>query len=131
MDINRVELKGRIGGDVIYRKTKNGNEWASFFMVTNEYNPKADIDKDKSMATWSSVAIFNTTLVSKLKSRGAKQGSQIWLIGKLYTSEKEKNGHTYLYTNIIVSDFEIIKTKVAKKTEELPNPPQEKEQEDF
>lgn len=128
MDINRVELKGRIANDISYRKTKNGNEWATFSVVTNEYNSKAEIDKDKSIPTWTDVAVFNPTIVEKLKSKKARSGNCVWLVGKLYSSKKEKNGYKFTYTNVIVSEFELVKTKNDNNTE-MPSIPQQNDNE--
>ena len=122
MDINHVELKGRIGGDVTYRKTKDDKDWAAFHLVVNEFNPKAKVEKDKSVPTWISIAVFNSALVNKLKSMGARQGETIWLNGKIYVNTVEKGGYTHPYTSIIASELEVVKRKKGKKddTEFIP-----------
>lgn len=125
MDINRVELKGRISSDVTYRKKENGNEWAAFIVVTNEYNPTAKIEKDKSVPTWTSVAVFNSALVKRIKTIGARQGSHVWLVGKLHAKNVEKKGYSCTYTSVIASEIEIFKSmpKAATETESVPEPP--------
>ena len=109
MDINHVELKGRVANDVTYRKTKDGNDWAAFHLVVNEYNPKAKVEKDKSIPTWISIAVFNSTLVNKVKNLKLRQGETVWLNGKVFVNTVEKGGYTHPYTSIIASELEVIK----------------------
>lgn len=129
MDINRVELKGRMGSDITYRKTKNNDEWASFTVVCNEYNKTASIEKDKSTATWISVAVFNPLLVNKTKNLGLRQGQTVWLIGKIYVNKVEYGGHMHPYVSIVATELEVCKTK--KKENEFDIKPQQIDQPDF
>lgn len=119
MDINRVELKGRIGSDIVFRKAKNGNEWAAFYLVVNEYNPHAKLEKDKSVPTWISIAVFNSMIVKRIKYLKLRQGESVWLNGKIYVNMVEKKGDTYPYTSIVVSELEAIKNSKKHKEKEL------------
>lgn len=130
MDINRVELKGRVSSDVTTRKTSHGNEWLSFSIVTTEYNEKASIEKDKSTPTWTSIAIFNPNLVKKIKQIGMHQGSRVWLTGKLYVNQVEKYGHIHPYTSVVVNELEVIKTKKSEPVQ-VPNDTQLNENDIF
>lgn len=120
MDINHVELKGRVASDVTYRKTKDGNEWAAFNLVVNEYNPNAKVEKDKSIPTWISIAVFNTTIVKKIKDMKLRQGETVWMNGKIYVNMVDKKGYTHPYTSIVASELEIIKKKKEKEIELKP-----------
>lgn len=123
MDINHVELKGRVANDVTYRKTKDGNDWAAFHLVVNEYNPKAKVEKDKSIPTWISIAVFNSTLVNKVKNLKLRQGETVWLNGKVFVNTVEKGGYTHPYTSIIASELEVIKKKKSTNKEVEMKPP--------
>lgn len=120
MDINHVELKGRIASDITYRKTKDNNEWAAFNLVVNEYNPAAKVEKDKSVPTWISIAVFNATIVKKIKGMELRQGETVWLNGKIYVNMVEKKGYSHPYTSIVVSELEVIKKKKDREIEIKP-----------
>lgn len=124
MDINRVELKGRICTDVTYRKKENGDEWASFSVVTNEYNPASKIDKDKSIPTYTSIAIFNPMLVKRIKLIGARHGALVWVVGKLHAKNVEKKGYSCTYTSVVAYEVEILRSaSKSSEQEELPPMP--------
>lgn len=115
MDINRVELKGRVSSDITKRTSSKGGTWLSFTVVTNEYNNKTDIEKDKSIPTWHQIAVFNPSLVEKVLRLGAHQGNTMFVIGKLFSKSENRNGVNVTYTSIIASDIEVIKTKQDQK----------------
>lgn len=117
MDINRVELKGRVSADITKRQTAKGSTWLSFTIVTNEYNGKAEIEKEKSIPTWHQIAVFNSNLVEKILRLGVHQGVTMMVIGKLFSKSEQKNGVNVTYTSIVASDIEVIKTKQAKREE--------------
>lgn len=121
MDINRVELKGRVATDVTTRKTANGGEWLAFSVATNEFNPNAAVEKDKSVVTYTQVAIFNPTIVERIKKVGLKMGTNVWLVGKLMARSVEKHGMPITYTSVAASDIEVLQKKKSKDTPQVPN----------
>ena len=121
MDINRIELKGKISSDITYRKTKNDKLWASFTVVMREIVPQAGVDKDKSVGTWTSIAVFNESLVEYIKKMGAHKGTPVWLVGKLFAKRYEKGNYKGIYTSVIPEELVIIKTKADADEEELPD----------
>lgn len=120
MDINRVVLKGRVSADVTKRTTSKGNVWLSFTIVTNEYNGKVEIEKEKSIPTWHQIAVFNPMLVDKILRLGVHQGVTMLVIGKLFSKSEHKNGVNVTYTSVVPSDIEIIKTKAEKTKIDIP-----------
>lgn len=121
MDINRVELKGRVSTDVIYRKNSKGEYWATFPVVTNEINSQAKVDREKSVPTYTNVAVFNTKLVERIREVGIHQGSHVWVIGKLFTKQVEKGGYIHPYTSVAAQEVVVIKTKNDNPTD-IPTP---------
>lgn len=115
MDINRVELKGRVSNDVTYRKNAKGGEWATFSIATNEISAQSQVDREKSVVTYTNVAVFSSAIVERIKEVGIHQGCHVWIVGKLFTKQVNKGGYTHPYTSVVVQDISILKTKKEKK----------------
>lgn len=118
MDINRVELKGRVSADIIKRTTAKGSTWLSFTIVTNEFNGKTEIEREKSVPTWHQIAVFNPILVEKILKLGVHQGTTMFVVGKLFSKSEQKQGVNVTYTSVVASEVEVIKTKVTKDNAE-------------
>ena len=114
MDINRVELKGRISSDITTRTSKNGEPWLSFSVVTNEWYD--GIKKDKSIPTWTNVMVFADFLIEKIKKLGAHKGTPIWLIGKLYGNYREIKGSKFSAMSVVALEVECLQTTKEKPT---------------
>lgn len=128
MDINFVELKGRVSSDVVRRKKHDSeDDWLTFSVAMNEYR-SSDTNKAKSVPVYISISVFNPTLVKKLLGVGLRQGSHIWLTGKLFVQSKENRGVTQTYTSVIANDAEVFITKSIKREVPIvPTPPIDKE----
>ena len=111
MDINRVELRGRVSADITKRTASNGNEWLSFTIVTNEQSPNAGIDKEKSIPTWHQIAVFNKKLVEKILRLGVHRGMTMFVVGKLFSKSENKRGVNVTYTSVVATNIDVIKTK--------------------
>lgn len=116
MDRNLVFLRGNIASDIETLQTKNGKKACRFTLCVNEYNPNSK-SGEKNIATFLHLTCFNEYVAKHILSLGRK-GSPIDVEGKITVTKLEKNGYTNFYTNILVTDASIIKTK----NEEQPNP---------
>lgn len=121
MDINRVELKGRVATDVTVRKTATGGEWLAFAVATNEYNPAAAVEKDKSIATFIQVAVFNPNIVERIRKIGIRMGTHVWLLGKIIVRAVENHGRSIVYTSVAVSEIEVLQRKKSNFDLQAPN----------
>lgn len=102
--LNKVELIGNIGKDAELRALQNGNAVLSFNLATSESYKKND--NWEKATEWHNVSFFGKT-AENLNGKLLK-GMQIYVSGKLKSSEKEVNGNNVRYWNIIANDYIIL-----------------------
>lgn len=116
MDLNIVELRGKVYSDITIRKSRQKADWVTFTVMTKELTKGDALSSIK--PTFSNICVFESELVKRVVSMRVKQGDLIWLRGKLFT-KAGKGG--IIYTSVLVVDFEILKTPRDVEKEEENN----------
>lgn len=130
MDINRVELKGRITIAPKSRITKNGKEWVTFTIATNTPINNGGVDpniKNETISTYTNIVVFNPSIIKHMNDAGLKQGSVVWVLGRLFAKVDKEKPITRTFTSVVAEIVEVIKT--GKEKEILVNPNEQSEEE--
>ena len=101
--INKVILVGNVWKDPVIRTTKNDSKIAQVSMVTEsgwgEYK-KAD---------WHNVVFFGRQ--AEVASEYLNKGREVYIEGRLKTSQYEKEGQTKYFTQVIGENFKFLGSK--------------------
>lgn len=97
MSINKVILKGRLGGDP---KTNNGV--VKFSLATSESYTKKDNGEKVTETQWHNIVAFQK--LGEIISKYVKKGDELVVIGKIQYKEHEGKR----YTTIIAGEIDFI-----------------------
>lgn len=100
--INKAIIMGRVGKNP---EIKNESKIANFTIATSE-KWKDKNGEVKENTQWHRVVIFNEKLISNVVAKYIKQGSLIYIEGKLQTRSYEKAGKTLYTTEIVLTAFD-------------------------
>ncbi|MCY4066184.1 MAG: single-stranded DNA-binding protein, partial [Rhodospirillaceae bacterium] len=88
--LNRAELIGRLGGDVVVNHLQNGGRVANLSIATDEsYIDKTGERKDRT--EWHRIVTFQDGLIDMLVKHAVK-GRLVYVAGKLQTRRWKKDG---------------------------------------
>ena len=106
-NLNNVQIIGRLGKDPELRYTQSGTACCKFSVAVEGYVPK-DSDKPKH-TEW-----FNVVAWAKLAEICAQylgKGDLIYVQGELQTRQYEKDGQRRYFTEVIMRNMQMLKTK--------------------
>ncbi len=89
--LNRVDLIGRLGDDVIVNQLANGGRVANLSVATDESYFDKNTGQKVDKAEWHRVVTFQDGLIDVLQKH-AKKGRQVYISGKLQTRRWRKDG---------------------------------------
>lgn len=107
--LNRVMIIGNLGKDPEVVYTQSGVAIAKITVATSETWNDKNTGEKKEKTEWHRVTFFNKQ--AETISKYMTKGSQIYVEGKLQTSQYEKDGVTRYSTDIIASNFQFIGSK--------------------
>lgn len=114
-DINQITLLGMLYRDPEYKHTPKGKRLAKLTLMTNE-GYRAD-NEWKTVSTYHDITVWDN-LVLELETRGAKQGTRLFIQGKI---SKRKFEDKY-YVEVIASHVAVLTDEVRvdeKVTDEI------------
>lgn len=114
---NQVFLKGQVGDDIVFKRTKNNKDYCSFSLIVNHDN-KYLSDEETNSVEYIRIMIFNNKrkkLVDKLKEMGLRRGMFVGIVGRLQTARTEYRGIRLVQLTVQVNDLSIIQTKPQNK----------------
>lgn len=115
-DLNRVEIIGNITNDLEVRYTANGSAVSSFGVATNRRWRKQGEDEWQEETEFHNVVVWST--MAENLSQRAKQGTRIFIAGRLKTrSWDDSDGKKNYKTEINASEI-ILLDKYEKNTPE-------------
>ncbi len=120
MSLNKVILIGRLGKDSELIRTPNGNPILKATIATSEKFKDKD-GKSIEKTEWHRITLFNKR--AEALHPYLVKGTQIYLEGKIHTSQYEKDGVKQFSTDIIVNDIIFLGSK-EKTTTPQPHPDQ-------
>lgn len=121
LDLNEVNLLGRITSEVEVKETPSGNKVTNFSVATNErFTDKQG--EVKEMTTFHNVVIWGK--LAEILESYARKGSRVFLKGKIQTRSWDADDGTKRYkTEILGSNVILLDSK--KDNEEYEEKPQE------
>lgn len=123
--LNKTTLIGYLGSDLDVRYTQSGTAVAAVSLATSERWKDKKSGEQKNHTEWHRIVFFNQ--LAELAGEMLKQGSQIYLEGKLRTKKwHDKSGNDRYTTEILASEFQILDKKQASSLSLPPtseNPP--------
>lgn len=130
--MNRVTLKGNVGGDPEITAFENGGKVAQFSLATTERGYKTKDGKDIPERTeWHNIVVKRSGL-AEVCEKNVKKGSQLLIEGKLQTRNyTDKDGITRYITEVIVTDMEFCGKKEGGSGGFTPAPAPRPEDEDM
>jgi len=89
--LNRAELIGRIGADVVVNHLASGGRVANFSVATDESFLDKNSGERQDRTEWHRVVTFQPGLIDMLE-KNAKKGRLVYIAGKLQTRRWRKDG---------------------------------------
>ena len=89
--LNRAELIGRIGADVVINHLASGGRVANFSVATDESFLDKNSGERQDRTEWHRVVTFQPGLIDMLE-KNAKKGRLVYVAGKLQTRRWRKDG---------------------------------------
>ena len=99
--MNRVDLRGNLGGNPEVRTMQSGKEVATFSLATNEAYKDRQTGDYVENTEWHRIVVFQEGLINMLKKHGEK-GRLAHITGKLRTRKWKDRDGTERYTTEIV-----------------------------
>ncbi len=106
MNLNQVQLIGRVGGDPEVKSIPSGRLVCSFSLATNRKWKDKD-GKASEVTTWHNVVIWGDSLIEKVIVPYVKKGSELYVGGRIETRSWEKDGVKHYRTEIIGEDISL------------------------
>jgi len=105
--INKVILVGNLGRDPEMRQTKSGTQVVNFPVATNESWTDKGTGEKKDRTEWHKVIAWGRT--AEICNEYLTKGKQVYIEGRLQTSEwEDKDGNKRYTTEIVVSDMQML-----------------------
>ena len=98
--INKVILVGNVGGDVEVKIMPNGNAVANLSLATKDTWRDKQSGEKREKTEWHRVVLFGK--IAEIAGEYVKQGSSLYIEGKLQTREWEKDGVKRYSTEVVV-----------------------------
>lgn len=104
--INTVSLTGRLTNDINVREKKNSKVGNFTIAVQRNFGEKE--------ADFIQVTVFNK--VAENMKKFTSKGDLVGVVGRLQTSNYEKDGQTIYVTQVVSNDITFLETKNSKDT---------------
>ena len=105
MSVNKVILVGHLGKDPEVKYMVNETAVCNFSIATNRsYKDKAGERVEQT--EWHNITFFGKQ--AEVIKEYLKKGNQIYIEGRIQTTQSEKDGQTRYFTNIIGEKFSFI-----------------------
>lgn len=105
MNLNQVNLIGRVGGDPEVKSLPSGGLVCSFSIATNRTWTKDG--KKHEQTEWHNVTFFGDNLIEKVIEPYVKRGSEVYVGGRLQTRSWEKDGQKHYRTEILGEQIQL------------------------
>ena len=110
--VNKIFLLGNVGKEPETRAFANGDGVTSFSVATSDSWKDKASGELKSQTEWHNVVCYRK--LSEIASRIVKQGSKVFVEGKLKTRKWEKDGVTHYKTEIEASQLLVLDKKTGE-----------------
>lgn len=103
---NEVVLQGRIGGDVLYRKTTDGRPYSSF--CVNIEPPANKLERGSRSLQIIRVMVFDKALVEYLAENHAREGRAVYIEAYINSRSTERRGAIFVQNNVIARKIKFV-----------------------
>lgn len=124
MNLNQVNLIGRVGGDPEVKQLPSGRLVCSFSIATNR--TWTQDGQKKEQTEWHYIVFFGDNLIEKVIQPYVQRGSEVYVCGRLQTRSWEKDGQKHYRTEIVGEQIQL----GARPSNEPRRIPKSKEEED-
>lgn len=108
MNLNKVQIAGRLGRDPDIKTTPNGTVIGRLNVATNNvYKDKTG--EKKQTTTWHTIIFFGK--VAETIAKYFQKGQEIYVEGRIETRSWEKDGQKHYMTEIIGDTFQFVGSK--------------------
>ena len=104
--INKVILVGNVGADPEVRALDGGAKVARIRLATTERIYNKEKNETKELTEWHSITLWRG--LAEVVDKYIRKGAQIYIEGKLRTSEYEKNGVKCYATEIVAEELKML-----------------------
>jgi len=121
MDLNRVQIKGKLGADPEVKTTKTGKTVLNFNVATGQEFIDKKTGETRGSTEWVRVVFWCNKPESAV---GLKKGTQVYLEGKLQTGMwQDDQGKKNYTTEVVINSIDVIqKRPSASEGTEYVNP---------
>lgn len=121
MSVNKVILVGRLGKDPEVKNMTNGESVANVTLATTEsWKDKSGSKQEKT--EWHNLVFYRR--LAEIAGEYLKKGSQIYIEGKLQTRKwQTKEGQDRYTTEVIVSEMQMLGSKMVSQPAQLQSQP--------
>jgi len=104
--VNKVILIGNLGRDPEIRYSQQGVAVVNFPIATSEQWTDKNTGEKQEKTEWHRVVAFGKP--AEILEKYLSKGRQVYIEGRLQTSNYEKEGQTHYTTDIIVTNFQFL-----------------------
>ena len=104
--LNKVMLIGRLGRDPEIRYSQQGLAVVNFSIATNEYWTDKNTGDRQEKTEWHNIVVFGKQ--AETCEKYLSKGKEVYIEGRLQTSNYEKDGQTHYNTKIVASNFQFL-----------------------
>jgi len=117
--INKAIVVGNLGRDVELRYSQQGSAVANFSVATSEEWKDKQSGEKKERTQWHRIVVFGK--LAENCGKFLSKGRQVYVEGKLQTSDYEKDGQKHYITDIVANTVQFLSGKGNDRDENLPN----------
>lgn len=111
--INKVIIVGNTGRDPEMRYLPSGTPIANISVATSESRTDKQTGEKVEKTEWHRVVAFGK--LAEIIGEYVKKGTQVYIDGKLSTSQYEKDGQTHYATQVVVNTMQMLGGKPGDK----------------
>ena len=104
--LNKAMLIGNLGKDPEIRYSQQGTAVVNFSIATSEQWSDKNTGEKQEKTEWHRIVSFGKQ--AEILEKYLSKGRQIYIEGRLQTSNYEKEGQTHYTTDIIVREFQFL-----------------------
>ena len=104
--VNKAIIVGNLGADPDVRYSANGNAITKIRVATSESWKDKQSGETKEKTEWHRITAFGR--LAEIMGEYLKKGSQVYIEGRLQTSQYEKEGQTHYSTDIIADTMQML-----------------------
>lgn len=113
MSLNKAMIIGRLGRDPEIRYTQAGTSVVTMSIATSEKWTDKNTDQKQERTEWHRVTVFGRQ--AENCSQYLQKGSQVYVEGRIETSQYEKDGQTHYSTAIISNAVQFLDSPGQKQ----------------